>query len=149
MDEPEHIAQWWGPVGFTNTVYEMDVRPGRVFRIDMHGPDGTTFPNKIVYDPGAFHVTVEFRALGKKTEVGMHAVFITKEVFDRLVREFGIIEGGEQTLDRLGEYLRMLVHPILLRSGKAFFTGLSDKMPLKFLSARVFGSGLVLLSYQP
>ena len=33
-------------------------------------------------------------------------------------------------------------------SGKAFFTDLPDKMPLKFLSSRVFGRGLVLLSYQ-
>ncbi len=26
--DPAHIAQWWGPHGFTNTIQEMDVRPG-------------------------------------------------------------------------------------------------------------------------
>ena len=25
---PEHMAQWWGPNGFTNTVQQMDVRTG-------------------------------------------------------------------------------------------------------------------------
>jgi uncharacterized protein YndB with AHSA1/START domain len=27
--DPEHVAQWWGPYGFTNPVCEVDVRPGR------------------------------------------------------------------------------------------------------------------------
>jgi len=27
---PKHIAEWWGPQGFTNTIEEMDVRPGGV-----------------------------------------------------------------------------------------------------------------------
>ncbi len=26
--DPRHIARWWGPRGFTNTISEMDVRPG-------------------------------------------------------------------------------------------------------------------------
>jgi uncharacterized protein YndB with AHSA1/START domain len=24
--DPHHVAQWWGPRGFTNTIHEMDVR---------------------------------------------------------------------------------------------------------------------------
>jgi uncharacterized protein YndB with AHSA1/START domain len=28
---PEHIKHWWGPAGFTNTISEMDVRPGGVY----------------------------------------------------------------------------------------------------------------------
>ena len=39
--DPKHIAQWWGPQGFTNTIREMDVRPGGAWRFTMHGPDGT------------------------------------------------------------------------------------------------------------
>ncbi|RYD82714.1 MAG: hypothetical protein EOP84_09005, partial [Verrucomicrobiaceae bacterium] len=23
--QPQHIAKWWGPKGFTNTIHEMDV----------------------------------------------------------------------------------------------------------------------------
>src|ERR1700722_521534 len=47
--EPEHVAKWWGPIGFTNTIHEMDVRPGGVWRFIMHGPDGVDYPNKNVY----------------------------------------------------------------------------------------------------
>src|SRR5271155_1615963 len=47
--EPKHVAQWWGPNGFTNTIYEMDVRPGGVWRFVMHGPDGVDYQNKIVF----------------------------------------------------------------------------------------------------
>ena len=47
--EADQIAAWWGPNGFTNTVHEMAVQPGGVWRLNMHGPDGTDYPNKIVY----------------------------------------------------------------------------------------------------
>jgi len=42
--DPEQMAKWWGPRGFTNPVCQMDVRPGGKIRIDMHGPDGTDYP---------------------------------------------------------------------------------------------------------
>jgi uncharacterized protein YndB with AHSA1/START domain len=121
---PIHAAQWWGPNGFTNTIQEMDVRPGGVWRFIMHGPDGVDYPNKIVYkdvvkperlvyahggdeenDPGQFQVTVTFDHQGNKTELTMRSLFVSKEERDKVVREYGAIEGGNQTLTRLGEYL--------------------------------------------
>ncbi len=42
--DPKHVAQWWGPAGFTNPVCEMDVRPGGKLRIVMRAPDGTEYP---------------------------------------------------------------------------------------------------------
>src|ERR1700675_291772 len=42
--DPRHMAQWWGPKGFTNPVCEMDVRPGGAIRIVMRGPDGIDYP---------------------------------------------------------------------------------------------------------
>ena len=47
--DPRQVAQWWGPRGFTTTISEMDVRPGGVWRLVMHGPDGTDYKNKVVY----------------------------------------------------------------------------------------------------
>src|SRR5687768_17075927 len=47
--DPEHIKHWWGPDGFTSTIYEMDVRPGGVWNYVMHGPDGTDYKNKSVF----------------------------------------------------------------------------------------------------
>ena len=28
--ETELVAQWWGPTGFTNTIQQMDVKPGGI-----------------------------------------------------------------------------------------------------------------------
>ncbi len=39
--EPERLAQWWGPQGFTTPFCEMDVRPGGAFRFGMRSPQGT------------------------------------------------------------------------------------------------------------
>src|ERR1044072_8507208 len=89
---PEHIAHWWGPNGFTNTISEMEVRPGGVWRYIMHGPDGTDYPNLITYvevvkpvrlmylhgddnDPAHFEVTVIFEALGDQTRLSITSVF--------------------------------------------------------------------------
>lgn len=47
--DPKHVALWWGPNGFTNTISEMSVKPGGTWRFVMHGPDGTDDPNKIVF----------------------------------------------------------------------------------------------------
>ena len=47
--DPKHVAQWWGPHGFTNLVCELDLRPGGAILIDMRGPDGIVYPITGVY----------------------------------------------------------------------------------------------------
>jgi uncharacterized protein YndB with AHSA1/START domain len=122
--DSQHIAQWWGPRGFTTTIHEMDVRPGGVWRYIMHGPDGVDYDNKVVFievvrperlvydhgsdkedDPDKFHVTVTFAEQGSRTELTMRSLFASAEQRDKTI-EFGAVEGGNQTLDRLGEYLK-------------------------------------------
>ena len=123
---PEHVVRWWGPNGFTTTIEGMDVRPGGVWKHVMRGPDGTDYPNKsvfrevvkperIVYTHGGgrpgdrgvtFVATWTFEALGaKQTRVTMRAVFPSAADRDRVVRDYGAIEGGRQTLARLADYL--------------------------------------------
>ncbi len=63
--DAKHVSNWWGPRGFTTTTYEMDVRPGGVWRHVMHGPDGTDYPNEIV-----FVESRETRAAGLRSRVG-------------------------------------------------------------------------------
>src|SRR5580658_456105 len=46
---PEHIAQWWGPNGFTNTIELMEVKPEGEWKLVMHGPDGTDYKNRSVF----------------------------------------------------------------------------------------------------
>jgi uncharacterized protein YndB with AHSA1/START domain len=125
--DPKHVAQWWGPSGFTSTIQEMDIRPGGVWRLIMHGPDGTDYPNHVAYievvkperlvythgsgevdDPGQFHVTVTFDEQGAKTQVTMRSVFASAAERDKVVKEYGAIEGGNQTLARLAEYLERM-----------------------------------------
>jgi uncharacterized protein YndB with AHSA1/START domain len=48
--DPQHLAQWFGPKGFTNPVCEADARPGGTLRITMQGPEGTLYPMVAVYD---------------------------------------------------------------------------------------------------
>ena len=120
---PRHIAQWWGPKGFTNTIHEMEVKVGGVWRFMMHGPDGTDYPNKVVFeevvkakrlvythgsdqddDPNSFHVTVTFEDQGKKTKLTMRMVLKSAAALEE-AKKFGAVEGGNQTMDRLEAYL--------------------------------------------
>lgn len=117
--EPEHIARWWGPNGFTTTIHEMDVRPGGVWRFVMHGPDGRDYQNRIVYvevtpperlvydhvSGPRFHATVTFVERGDQTAVTVRMVFDTAAERDYTVKQFGAVEGLQQTLGRLAGYL--------------------------------------------
>jgi len=124
--DPKQVAQWWGPKGFTTTIHEMDVRPGGVWRQTMHGPDGTDYPSvstflevvkpeRIVYshdggktgEPGhQFAATWTFEALtDKRTKLTVRMVFTTAALRDHIEKTYRAIEGGTQTLARLGEYL--------------------------------------------
>lgn len=120
----KHVDHWWGPDGFRNETFAMDVRPGGVWRYVMHGPDGVDYPNRVVYhevtpperlvythgsdtedDPEAFHVTVTFTAQGDKTLLTMRSRFATTAQREAVVK-FGAVEGGRQTLARLAEFLQ-------------------------------------------
>ena len=126
MTDPERVILWWGPRGFTTTIKQMDVRPGGVWKLVMHGPDGVDYPNfsvftevvkpeRLAYSHGGarkggpsaqFQATWSFDALDDgKTRLTMRMVFPSAEARDTIVREYGAIEGGKQTLERLSEEL--------------------------------------------
>ncbi len=48
--DPECLAKWWGPKGFRNTFHEFDFKTGGNWRFDMHGPDGTDYPNHFLFE---------------------------------------------------------------------------------------------------
>jgi len=47
--DPNHVAQWWSPKRFTNPFCKWDARVGGTLRVDMCGPDGVDYPNKVFY----------------------------------------------------------------------------------------------------
>jgi uncharacterized protein YndB with AHSA1/START domain len=123
--DPKHIAEWWGPKGFTNTIHQMDVRPGGVWQFIMHGPDGTDYQNKIIYreivkperiayshvSGPLFEAAVTFAAEGEKTRVTVTMLFESAELRDRVAKEYGAVEGLQQTLGRLEEQLSKMSEP--------------------------------------
>src|SRR4029078_10404472 len=42
--DPYHLAQWWGPKGYSNRVEELDFRTGGRWRHVMIAPDGKELP---------------------------------------------------------------------------------------------------------
>ncbi|WP_216843467.1 SRPBCC family protein [Phytoactinopolyspora alkaliphila] len=117
-----HLAQWWGPNGFTTTTRAFEFREGGVWEFTMHGPDGTDYPEWITWreivrperivlrhgesadDPNAFESILTFDDEGEATVVVMRTIFPTAELRDQAVLKFHAIEGGQQTLGRLAEY---------------------------------------------
>jgi uncharacterized protein YndB with AHSA1/START domain len=117
--DPKHVAPWWGPKGFTSTIQEMDVRPGGAWRLVMHGPDGTDYPNQsvyvevlkpqlLVYDHVSaphFRFCATFIAEGGKTRVTVRMLFPSAALRDKTAKAFGAVEGLKQTLERLADHL--------------------------------------------
>ncbi len=117
--DPEHLKQWWGPDGFTNTITKMEIRKDGEWSLVMHGPDGTDYTNesifkeiikhkKIVYDHVSgprFLATIEFEPQGNKTRIDWHMLFETKEQFIRTVKTFKADEGLKQNVSKMEQYL--------------------------------------------
>ena len=85
--DPKHLAQWWGPNGFSTTTSAFEFRAGGVWRFVMHGPDGRDYENRITFDeivkperiryhhgggddvePVQFRTTVTFEDLGEQDD---------------------------------------------------------------------------------
>src|ERR1700722_2708103 len=117
--DPKHLAQWWGPNGFTTTTSRFEFRPGGVWRFVMHGPDGRDYQNRVVYVEIAeperlvyrhdsepqFQMTVTFADEGGKTRLTARMVFESAALRDKTIKAFGAVEGLKQTLGRLGEHV--------------------------------------------
>ena len=115
---PDHIKNWWGPNGFTNTIYKMDVRPGGHWEFVMHGPDGIDYKNKSVFveiikperlvfqhmkPVHKFQVTATFEGLGDRTNLTFRMLFESTAECKK-VKEY-VVEANEQNFDRLEAYI--------------------------------------------
>ena len=119
--EPELLAQWWGPRGFSARIIDFDLRVGGGFRITMQPPDGDDFVLAGEFreiDPGArlaytFRyeppdpddretvVVLSLRDLSASTALKVQqGTFATED--RRTLHE----QGWTESLDRLGELLK-------------------------------------------
>jgi uncharacterized protein YndB with AHSA1/START domain len=122
--DPKHLAQWWGPNGFTTTTSAFEFRPGGVGRFIMHGPDGRDYQNRIIFDeivpperivyrhgggddvePMQFTQTVTFEDLGGKTRLTWRGTFPSAKERARVIKEYGADKGLMQTMARLADYM--------------------------------------------
>ena len=123
--DPRHLAQWWGPNGFTTTTLSFDMRPGGVWRFVMHGPDGRDYQNRITYEevvapqrivyrhgggddvePVQFRQTITFEDLGgRRTRIVWRGDFPSAAARDRVIKDYGADTGLMQTLSRLADYV--------------------------------------------
>ena len=124
----EHLAHWWGPTGFSITTFAFDFQVGGVWRFVMHGPDGRDYQNRVVFeviepparivsrhggDDAGREITshetrISLEAQGDKTRLTWRVVFVSIAERDRIAREYGAVEGGQQTVGRLADYVAKL-----------------------------------------
>ena len=121
FSDPDRLARWWGPAGFSSTFHEFDFRPGGSWRFILHGPDGANYPNesvfvevvkpeRIVFDHLSdhwFRMTITLSARpANQTLITWHMLFETAAERDRI--QAIVVEANEQNLDRLeAELARM------------------------------------------
>jgi uncharacterized protein YndB with AHSA1/START domain len=116
--KPEHIVNWWGPSGFTSTIHIMDVQQDGEWKLTLHGPDGTNFPNrstfkeivplkKMVFEHFNPHfiTTVLFESRGDETDMDWSAVFDSAEMYDIIAKAHKAAEGQKQNVEKLEKYL--------------------------------------------
>jgi uncharacterized protein YndB with AHSA1/START domain len=125
-NDPEQLAKWWGPTGFTNPVCEIDVRPGGAIRIDMRAPDGVVYPmtgvfeevtppDRLVFTSAAMDSegkpifvnrnTVVFTEVEGGTEIALHVNVISTTANAQQYLK-GMSQGWSLSLDRLAELLK-------------------------------------------
>jgi uncharacterized protein YndB with AHSA1/START domain len=89
--DPQRLAQWWGPKGFTASVVDVDLRVGGSYRIAMQPPEG-----------GPFHLGGEFRAVDPPTRLVYTFRYEEPDPDDRETTV-------TFTLDDIGEATRVVV----------------------------------------
>jgi uncharacterized protein YndB with AHSA1/START domain len=111
---PEHLKNWWGPKGFTNTFHEFDFREGGRWKFTMHGPERGNFenecefikidkPNLIAWKRHSkplFQILTTFEAITEnETKVVFKMLFETVEECQKLKQY--VVDKNEENFDKL------------------------------------------------
>jgi uncharacterized protein YndB with AHSA1/START domain len=119
--EPERLARWWGPNGFSSTFELFEFRPGGRWRLVLHGPDGSDYPNENLFreivpnervlvehvsEDHHFLLTITLAAQGGQTRVGWRQLFDTAQHAAAMAPL--VQPANEQNLERLEAEVRRL-----------------------------------------
>ncbi len=121
--DPDHLKNWWGPAGFTNTFNEFDLRIGGKWSFIMHGPDKGNYPNEVEFieiDKPAliawkrhskpiFQVVAAFEEVAAdKTKIIFRMLFTSADECNK-VKKFAV-DKNEENFDRLEVELAKMTH---------------------------------------
>ena len=112
ISQPERLARWWGPAGFTNTFGVCEFNNGGRWSFVMHGPNGENYPNKCVFaeielpkkvvvqhdSEPMFHLTISLTASAAGTVVSWEQSFESEDVARRI--EHIAVPANEENLER-------------------------------------------------
>jgi uncharacterized protein YndB with AHSA1/START domain len=119
--DPDHLKNWWGPKGFTNSFNEFDFRVGGRWSFIMHAPVKGNFRNEctftvirepelLVWDRQSkpiFQVEVVFEEIAEnETKVIFKQKFKTAEECNKLKQY--VPEKNEENMDRLEDELKKM-----------------------------------------
>jgi uncharacterized protein YndB with AHSA1/START domain len=117
--DPERLARWWGPAGFTNTFKVCEFVTGGKWSFTMHGPNGGNYPNESVFaeidsprkiviqhlSEPRYRLTIDVASSPAGSVVSWSQAFEKPDVAARI--EHIVVPANEQNLDRLAaEVLR-------------------------------------------
>ncbi|MBL0737348.1 SRPBCC family protein [Flavobacterium sp. GN10] len=112
--DPEHLKNWWGPKGFTNTFHEFDFREGGRWKFTMHGPERGNFENDVEFikidrpnliawkrhSKPLFQILTTFENITEnQTKVVFKMLFETVEECQKLKQY--VVDKNEENFDKL------------------------------------------------
>jgi len=112
FSDPDRLARWWGPNGFTNTFHTFEFKTGGRWIYTMHSPNGGSPSNESVFElveprkliirhtsQPLYRLTIELKPIAGNTTVFWLQEFDDAEVAKRI--EKIVRPANEQNLDRL------------------------------------------------
>jgi uncharacterized protein YndB with AHSA1/START domain len=126
LTKPELIRRWYGPVGWSMVVCEIDLRVDGAWSFVSRRPDGKQIGQRGVYreivaperlvnteswedwNPGELLVTTILVEHAGTTTLTMTSLFPSQEVRDMLIKS-GMTSGAAETYDKLAACLASMV----------------------------------------
>lgn len=116
--DPNHLKNWWGPAGFTNTFNAFDLRVGGKWSFIMHGPEKGNYPNECEFikidkpsliawqriSQPIFQVVATFEEVAAgKTKIVFKMIFNSAKECNK-IKPFAV-DKNEENFDRLEDEL--------------------------------------------